>query len=141
MYSPSPEKQQRFHGVLRDRSDQTECNHALISSARCLPVHQVLEFLHGLRFSIPTAGENLPAVVHADDSVSGVDQETAGVDRRNLLMPFLDILRKMKEECVYISPALPCKLDRFDGRGVAGSCCHSKRRHEILRDCVEHQNL
>lgn len=41
------------------------------------PVHQILEFLHGLRFSIPTAGENLPTVIHTDDSVCCVDQETA----------------------------------------------------------------
>lgn len=64
MYSPSPEKQHFFHGVLKDKeSAQGEpepdpgprvstCSFMLGYT----PVHQVLQFLHGFRLAISATG-------------------------------------------------------------------------------------
>lgn len=41
------------------------------------PVHQVLQLLHGLWFPVSSTGENLPAVIHSDDTVCRVYEETA----------------------------------------------------------------
>lgn len=43
----------------------------------CLPVDEVLKFLHGLRLPISPTGENLSAVVHSDDAIRCVNEKAA----------------------------------------------------------------
>lgn len=64
MYSPSPEKQHFFHGVLKDKeSAQGELEPdpgPRVSTCSFMlgytPVHQVLQFLHGFRLAISATG-------------------------------------------------------------------------------------
>lgn len=155
MYSPSPEKQQRFQGVLTGRRRVHRVKHSEPEPAagRTSPSHlftRSCSFCMGsgspsrpqVRISLPSYTRMMRSAVFMRKQLHGTEGGDAIRDARarNARAPFL-LQTRRRPSFSRLSPALTSELDGLDGRGVAGAGGDSEGSHQLLSVCVQHQDL